>query len=105
MEAGAGLQLPADVTVAATARGDDPMSAVTGAADIPDDDCCNDGETRAKSGQPCKTGQECSAPAFPLTAARLDATVVSSSTPRPASPTAHGPTGQPATVWRPPADR
>lgn len=38
----------------------DAMATMDEPGTIPGDDCCNDAETFAKTGQACKSGQECS---------------------------------------------
>jgi hypothetical protein len=69
------------------------------------DDCCNDAATFAKTGQPCKSGQDCQAPA--LWAVPVKPWVAPVLQP-PALQTAAlcaAPCGGPALVWRPPALR
>ncbi len=69
------------------------------------EDCCNEAGAATNDGQPCKTGQECSAPAFPLTGALRVLAVARSSAAVVDSPAALAPPGRPATVWRPPSHR
>jgi hypothetical protein len=67
------------------------------------DDCCNDADTFAKTGKPCKTGQECQAsnpgllvrPAqFPVAQPAYQPVLVVER---------FAPPDRPASVWRPPA--
>lgn len=66
------------------------------------DDCCNDAETAAKTGQPCKVDMPCNplgAFAVPSGHARLSPTQSSSPLPAPAAPAA---SSDPTDIWRPP---
>lgn len=71
----------------------------------PADDCCNDAATFAETGQPCKSGQDCQAPALwavpvkPWTAPVLPPPALQ------AAAICAAPCGQAALVWRPPTLR
>jgi hypothetical protein len=67
------------------------------------DDCCNDAETAAKTGQPCKADMPCNpfgAFAVPPVHARIFPAPVSGPAPAPAAPAA---SSDASDVWRPPS--
>lgn len=105
MEAGSARQSVTGAGAASEARDAQTTLVADSAAASQVDDCCNDAESAAKSGQPCKTGQECSAPAFSLVSTMRVLAVTRSSATVPDSPAVLGPPGPPATVWRPPSHR
>lgn len=105
MEAGLDRESVTGASATSGTLDDQATPAADSASDSQVDDCCNDAETAAKSGQPCKTGQECSAPAFPLAGATRVLALTRSSTTVPDSPAVLGQSGPPATVWRPPSHR
>ena len=78
------------------------MMAVADAGAMPD--CCNDAETAAKTGQPCKSGQPCQSVAqflsFPESDSVLQRLTSSVRFPRLADIPF---TFDPAATWRPPA--
>jgi len=64
--------------------------------------CCNDADTTAKTGKPCKAGQECQA--SPAAALLLPAVTSAPSLSFPIAATAPiAPRLHPAGIWRPPA--
>lgn len=70
---------------------------------VSSDDCCNDAETFAKTGQVCKSGQECNVgvqglTSFPVTASMTPASAASF----PALAVFFR-SFEPAALWRPPA--
>lgn len=78
------------------------MQVVAMDASAPADDCCNDADTASKTGEPCKSGQECS---VSLAFAVIPLTVAS----RAAASCRIAPTADfnplsfdPSAVWRPP---
>jgi hypothetical protein len=77
-----------------------PVAASVQAGD--NDDCCNDMASYLASGQLCKTGQDCQAPAtaLPVVQRSMTRTVVSQSIPLAQSPAAPLPVV--SAVWRPP---
>jgi len=66
------------------------------------DDCCNDAETTARTGQPCKADMPCSSfSAFVASShSRLSPAPALGPTPAPAAPAA---SFDPPDVWRPPS--
>lgn len=72
-------------------------------ADADADDCCNDAETAARTGQPCKSGQECHAPVLALADAAVIEVDTFASAPTDPRAADRNPVGRPAVVWRPPA--
>lgn len=94
-------EMAANMTAMASAVGSD--TADTGALG---GDCCNDAATFAETGQPCKTGQDCQAPATWAVPATpwADPPLV----PPPCLQAAEdcpAPRGLAASVWRPPTSR
>lgn len=66
------------------------------------DDCCNDADTAGRSGEPCKSGQECGvAHAFMLVSHQLAARAPASCLIAPIAELAP-PSFDPSAVWRPP---
>lgn len=71
------------------------------AADLPD--CCNDAETFARTGEPCKPGQDCSVASIALPSGLLPVRSAPPSLEPVAWLTAVAPPGVVALPWRPPA--
>lgn len=69
------------------------------------DDCCNDAATFAKTGQPCKTGQDCQAPALWAVPVTPWAAPVAPPPALRAVAVCAAPRGLAALVWRPPTLR
>lgn len=67
------------------------------------DDCCNDAETFQRTGQLCKTGQECPAPTGFLVPPVLPVAQVHPVSDLQATPPMAPLRGSPASIWRPPA--
>lgn len=78
------------------------MDVVAMDAASPADDCCNDADTAGRSGEPCKSGQECGvAHAFVVISHQLAARAPAA---RLIAPTGEfaPPSFDPSAVWRPP---
>lgn len=69
------------------------------------DDCCNDAATFAKTGQPCKSGQDCQAPALWAVPVTPWAAPVAPPPALRAAAVCAAPCGLSALVWRPPTLR
>ncbi len=67
------------------------------------DDCCNEADTAARTGQPCKAGQECHAPVLALADVETVELAFFAAHRTDASAADRAPIGRPAVVWRPPA--
>ncbi|MEN9543694.1 MAG: hypothetical protein RLZZ598_527, partial [Pseudomonadota bacterium] len=78
------------------------MQAAAASADAVPADCCNDAAAFVKTGQPCKDGQACHAPAAlpALPEATLPAAVPAT---LPVHRAASAPSAPLASLWRPPA--
>lgn len=67
------------------------------------DDCCNDAETFAKTGQVCKSGQECSVGFQGLTSLPVSASMLPAFTASFPTLAVFSHSFDPAALWRPPA--
>lgn len=66
------------------------------------DDCCNDADTAGRTGEPCKSGQECSVShAFAVASLTLADHAPAAGRIAP-SANRHPPSFDPSAVWRPP---
>jgi len=73
------------------------------AGTVPGDDCCNDAETFAKTGQVCKSGQECSVGVQGLTSLPVTASMPPASAVSFPALAVFFHSFDPAALWRPPA--
>ncbi|MEO5734314.1 MAG: hypothetical protein ABIN96_16770 [Rubrivivax sp.] len=76
---------------------------VTASDDADIDGCCNDADTAARTGQPCKVGQECHAPVLALAHAVAVSPAIGPLRPICPEVADCGPADPPDVVWRPPA--
>jgi hypothetical protein len=77
-------------------------SAQTAALDVESDDCCNDTATFLRTGQLCKTGQDCHVPVSAFLVSPPQGTATHLSLPVPAASTPAELLALPFAVWRPP---
>jgi hypothetical protein len=80
-----------------------PMAAQMMAGEMPDADCCNDAETFAATGQPCKTSAQCPAPAVTLPAVLCVSTVRAATIEPAGADPGEPPPAPDDAIWRPPA--
>jgi hypothetical protein len=101
------IALPLQASATTTATGKhcphmQDMAALSPADSNNHPDCCNDAATASKTGQLCKTGQECSPPVTYMLPPTIVLLALTSEVTQLAAIPVRTHTGPPSAVWRPP---